>query len=116
MKSYETWKEQLFAMDTQPLQSMNDVAEEAYSTKANDIGLVHPVTGAGLLIRENNKIEAYANFGLGFRLDPETQSFSVFAPKIKFFTNELKTYDYEENKSYFQGEYKDIIDLLEEKE
>lgn len=113
MELYSNWKDTLFQMDMQPLQSMDEVAEQSYSTKTNDIGLIHPINGAGILVRENKKIEAYSDFGLGFRMDPDTQSFSVFAPTIKFFTNEFKTYDYEEDKTYFEGEYQDIINILE---
>ena len=110
------WKEELFEFDSRGKESLNQVHEKSYNTKPNDIGLINPLNGAGLLVRENKKIEAFSDYGLGFRIDPESQSFAIFAPTIKFFANEVKTYDHEESKTYLKEEYKDILDLLKEGE
>ena len=106
------------------IQTLNRIAERRernldellYSRKANqgkDMGLIHPETGAGLMARANGEVVAFADQGIGFRMDPASQTLSLYAPKMKFFCFEHKFYDYEEAENpVLQEEYQTIIELL----
>ena len=57
----ETWKDKLDSIMQVPVKTMDEAHRETYETKHGDIGLVHPSTGAGIMIRENKKIEGFAD-------------------------------------------------------
>jgi hypothetical protein len=107
------WKDRLFEMDMKESSDMNEIHKREYETQNNDVGVINPINGSGILVRDNKRIDAFSDFGLGFRIDPETQSFSIFAPTIKFFCHTQKTFDYEKTESYLKGEYKDALDTIQ---
>jgi hypothetical protein len=109
----EGWKETLWKMDQQPQQNLDEMFLQSTEAKRNDVGLINPSNGAGVLIRENRVIEMFADYGLGFRIDPIMQSFTIMAPTIKVFCNQKEEASWDEAITYFRGEYKDIQQLLE---
>jgi hypothetical protein len=112
----EGWKDRLFEMDSLPNDEIDEMLIKSSEAKKNDVGIINPNNGAGMLIREDQTIEAFADYGLGFRIDPVTQSFSIFAPTIKFFCNKKEEFNWNEHFTYLRDEYKDVIDILEGEE
>jgi hypothetical protein len=109
----ENWKDRLFEMDALPNEEIDDMLVKSSEAKNHDVGLINPHNGAGLLIREDQSIEAFSDYGLGFRIDPVTQSVSIFAPTIKFFCNKKEEFNWNDEFTYLRNEYKDVIDILE---
>lgn len=109
----ENWKDELWELDSMPAEELDELFIKSSEAKRNDIGLINPSNGAGLLIREDQTIEAFADYGLGFRMDPATQSFSIFAPNIKLFYNKKEEISWNETFTYFRGEYSEIKKILE---
>lgn len=109
------WKDKLFELDQELDQNVNDLLTQSTEAKVHDVGLISPKSGAGVLVRENGKVEAFADYGLGFRMDPETQSLSIYAPNLRLFYQKKNVYDYKEAFTYIKDEYKDVLNLLKEK-
>ncbi|WP_089097198.1 hypothetical protein [Parageobacillus galactosidasius] len=113
MIKMENWKDELWELDSMPTQELDELFIQSAEAKRNDVGLINPSNGAGILIREDQTIEAFADYGLGFRIDPVTQSFSIFAPTIKLFYNKKEEISWDEEFTYFRGEYEEMKDILE---
>lgn len=110
------WKDKLLQMDMEIERNLDDVQIQHTEAKAKDIGLVNPASGAGMLIRDNGRIEAFADYGLGFRFDPDTQSLSVFAPNLKLFYNHKSELKHEDKMTFLKDEYKDALDIIQGRE
>lgn len=93
--------------------NVDDIQTQQTEAKSKDVGLVNPTSGAGMLVRENGRIEAFADYGLGFRIDPDTQSLSIFAPNLKLFYQKKSHVDYDQDMHFIKDEYKDALDLVE---
>jgi hypothetical protein len=107
-----SWKDKLHGMMFKEDQNIDEAVEQATEVKGKDIGFVNDVTGAGILARENGKLEGFADYGLGFRFDPGTQTFSLFAPNVKLFTANLSVHEGEESFQYFKNEFADVMALM----
>lgn len=108
-----SWKDKLFDLDSRNIDDIDDLYKQSTEVKNHDIGLVNQKSGAGIIARENGRIEAFSDFGLGFRIDPETQSLSVFAPNIKLFTSKKQEFSYEQGMTFLKNEYKDAMDVYQ---
>lgn len=108
------WQERLIDANSVSFPNMEEVYEESYATKEKDIGLVHPETGAGLLIRRDKKMECFADYGLGFKFDPDTKSLSIYASNIKLHANKIQQMNYDEAAT-FSEEYEEIKTILNNK-
>jgi len=96
--------------------NVDDIYTQETEAKNNDIGMINPHSGAGVLVRENGLLEAFADYGLGFRIDPETQSFSIFAPNLKLFYQKIEEIRYDQNMTFIKDEYKEALDAIDNKE
>lgn len=106
------WKESLFNEIYKTYTRMDTAHEESYSTKEKEIGLIHPLLGTGMLLRNNGAIEAFADYNLGFKIDPDNNTLSIYAPTIALHTNEIVHSNYE-NKTYFSKEVKEILEYVD---
>jgi hypothetical protein len=107
-----SWKHKLLQMDTQVAEDLDTLMVQSTEAKNHDVGIINPTSGVGLLARENGRIEAFSDYGLGFRIDPVTQSFSIYAPTIRMFAEKVESHTEEKPVSYIKGEYKEVLDLL----
>lgn len=106
------WKSELAKMDLQEAQDLDTIADANSEAKTNDIGIINPTSGAGILARENGLLEGFADHGLGFRFDPSTQRLLVFAPEVHLFTSKIETHSANETATYFTKEAAMVRDLL----
>ena len=107
-----SWKDELLQMDIDEEKDLTFIHYQEEEKKEQDIGMVHPDHGAGFLIREDQTVEMFADDQLGFRMNPETNTFSIYAPHIKFICQTQEVHQIEKELSYFQEEYNDILKLL----
>lgn len=110
-----SWQEDFMKLQTKEAENIDDMAEVTGQTKDNDVGFVNSITGAGVLSREDGSLEGFSDYGLGFRFDPDHQALMIFAPHIHLFTSSIKQHQQLEDPVYFDGEYKEVLDLLKEK-
>lgn len=106
-----TWKDELFEEMYTPYPTMEKVYQDVYSTKEEDIGMVHPTRGTGILLRKNGTIEGFADYNLGFRIDPDSSVFSIYAPTIRIHADSIEKIKYEDV-SYFTGEIAEIKEYM----
>ncbi|CDQ41804.1 hypothetical protein [Virgibacillus salexigens] len=109
-----SWKEKLLNMDMELENNVDNLFIQSTEAKGKDIGLINPTSGTGVLAREDGRVEAFADYGLGFRMDPKTQSFSIFAPNLKMFYQKKEEISYNQKLNFIQGEYKTVLDKLTE--
>lgn len=107
-----SWKSTLTEHDMRISEDLDFLADHSTRSKEDDIGLINPKSGAGILARENGTLEGYADYGLGFRFSKEKQALLVFAPSIHVFTKEIHKYDSIEKQTYLRDEYADVVELL----
>lgn len=101
-------------MDSEVDEAIDDVLEHQRHSGSEDVGLINPNVGAGIMVRENGKIEAFSDYGLGFSFDPETQSLNVFAPNINIFHQNIEKANYNHHLTFFKNEYEEARKKLEE--
>lgn len=109
-----SWKDDLYAYELNESQDLDELAETSTEAKNDDMGFVNPVSGAGILARENGVLEGFADFGLGFRFSRDSQSLMVFAPSVHIFSSEIQKHDKVVRNTYLKDEYGDIESLLSE--
>lgn len=109
-----SWKEDLYEYEIQQIMDLDDLAEQSTEANRDDVGFVNPKSGAGILGRKNGMLEGFADYGLGFRFSPESQSLMVFASSIHFFAGQIVHHDTEIRNTYLKDEYGDIFDILQE--
>lgn len=107
------WKKELFQLDMHQSKDLDYAAETITEAKNDDVGIVNSKSGAGILARENGILEGFADYGLGFRFNRNTQSLMVFAPNIHVFSPSIQKHEKITKNSYFQDEYQDILQVLE---
>ena len=110
------WKDYLYEFDQNVDSNINDLDTERTEAKVNDIGIINQSNGVGILARDNGRLEGYADYGLGFRMDPETQSLSIFAPNLRIFSNSVETHDFNKQVTFIKNEYKDALQIIKQKE
>lgn len=108
------WKEDLYELDLRQPKDLDDLAEESTEAKNNDVGFVNANSGAGILGRENGTLEGFADYGLGFRFNRDSQSLLVFAPNIHVFSSNIQKHDKIVPSTYLKDEYGDIEEILNE--
>ncbi len=108
------WKEDLYELDMREPQDLDDLAHRSGEAKVNDIGIINPASGAGILARENGVLEGFADYGLGFRFSRDSQSLMVFAPSVHIFASDIQKHDRIVRNTYLRDEYGDIEEILQE--
>ncbi len=106
------WKDKLTEMDSTLDLGIDDILSSRQESQMNDVGLVNKHSGAGILVRESGRIEAFADHGLGFVIDPDTQSMMLFAPNLKIFNQKKETMSFNNRADFLQKEYKDVSEIL----
>jgi len=110
------WKDKLIDIDMGVEHNIDDVYEMSKETKMEDVGMVNPNNGAGMLVRDSGKIEAFSDYALGFVMDPETQSFSIYAPNLKMFFNKKEEIKFNQDMSILKNEYDDVLKIIKERD
>jgi hypothetical protein len=108
------WIQILNDIEMKEDQNLDDLMLRSKINPGDDVGLIHAKTGAGILARDNGRLEGFADTGLGFRMDPQTHSFSLFAPTISFFCFDFKVYDKDnkETLNRINNEFADVLQLI----
>lgn len=78
-------KERIRAL-TRPSSPAADMEAEARRQnypRADEVGIVHPDNHSGILVRDTGTVDIFAVPHLGLRLDPNTQSLSIFSTKVQ---------------------------------
>ncbi|WP_157066961.1 hypothetical protein [Alicyclobacillus shizuokensis] len=101
----------------QPDVDIDDMVNQFHATNGTDnqdVGFVHRMTGAGILARSSGTLEGFADYGLGFRIDPDTQSITFVAPTIQFLCYQTKTYDpnFKQPLNPINKEFADVLQIL----
>jgi hypothetical protein len=109
-----SWKDDLYELDTYEPDDLDTLSETSTEAKADDVGMINPVSGAGILARENGTLEGFADYGLGFRFSRDSQSLMIFAPSIHIFSSNIEKHDRIVRNTYLRDEYGDIEDILKE--
>lgn len=109
-----SWKDDLYMLDTQESLDLDVLSEVSTEVENDDIGLVNPTSGAGILATNKGNLEGFADYGLGFRFSRDTQSLSVFASSIHLFALEVEKHDVVIRNTYLKDEYGDIDSILQE--
>jgi|GEM_PF-3311239 len=109
-----SWKEDLYELDLYESLDLDVIADQSTEAKENDIGMINPISGAGILARENGTLEGFADYGLGFRFSRDSQSLLIFAPNIHVFSLHIEKHDKIIRNTYLKDEYGDIENLLNE--
>jgi len=107
-----SWLQKLNALQTKKDQNLDIVAQKKTQASTDDVGLINPVSGAGIMARESGRLEGYADYGLGFRFDPESKTFSVFASRIRFFTSDFKVVDESQATERIDSDFAEILELI----
>lgn len=108
------WKDDLYLLDIRETEDLDVLSEVATEVKDKDIGMVNPISGAGILATETGNLEGFADYGLGFRFSRDTQSLSIFASSIHLFALEVERHDTVVRNTYLKDEYGDIDSILNE--
>jgi hypothetical protein len=108
-----SWKDNLYMLDTRETEDLDTLSEVHTEVKNNDIGMVNPISGVGVLATEKGHLEGFADYGLGFRFSRDTQSLSVFASSIHLFALEVERHDTVVQNTYLKDEYGDIDSILQ---
>lgn len=109
-----SWKDDLYAYELNESQDLDELAETSTEAKNDDLGIVNPISGTGILARENGVLEGFADYGLGFRFSRDSQSLMVFAPSVHIFSSDIQKHDKVVKNTYLRDEYGDIESLLSE--
>ena len=107
-----SWKDELYKYDMTVAEDLDTLANRSTAAKTNDVGFVNPISGAGVMGKENGDLEGFADYGLGFRFSRKKQSLFVYAPHIHLFTKGITQHDNVNQRSYFRDEHKDVDELL----
>ena len=108
----KSWLKTLNDMHFKNDQNLDEAVQEKTQATTNDVGLINPVSGAGVMARENGKLEGYADYGLGFRFDPASKTYSVFASKIRFFCSDFKVLDESQASERIDEDFAEILELI----
>jgi hypothetical protein len=110
-----TWKDDLNEYNLSDDSNLDDAALADQAPGNKDIGLINQANGAGFLIRKDQTMQGFSDYGLGFSFDPRTKSLSVYAQTINLYTQKINKSS-TQNLTFFQGDYKDVMDMVEQKE
>lgn len=106
------WKEELYSYELNESQDLDELADSSTEMQNNDLGIINPVSGAGIVTRENGNVEAFADYGLGFRFSRDAQSLMVFAPSVHIFSTDIQKHDQVAMNTFLRDEYNDIDSIL----
>lgn len=109
------WSEKINQLKQRNEQNVDQLVNHQQLIQDHDCGLVHPFHGAGMMIRESGKIEAFADYGLGFQMDPKTKTMTFFAPKMIFVAHEEQHLSDQQQQGSIYDEWKMALLELEEK-
>lgn len=111
----ETWKIRIEKLINPEYKNLDDLLNKKESAHGHITGFVHEQSGSGIIADQNGNLEGFADYGIGFRLDRENQTLSLFAPHIQLIANTIKTFnDDQKADSFIKNEHQDILRLLEE--
>jgi hypothetical protein len=108
-----SWRDDLYKLDMHESDDLDSLAEQSTEAKNNDFGFINPVSGTGILGRENGELEGFADYGLGFRFSRDSQSLMVFAPSVHIFSTHIEKHDQVVKNTYLRDEYGDIDTILQ---
>jgi hypothetical protein len=94
--------------------NIDEILREKEEIKKNEIGMVHPTSGSGIIIKENGNVDFFADNGLGVQFNKEKKTISFYGSKVKFFCSDFKIINQKEVNYEMNEEWKEIIKLLEE--
>jgi hypothetical protein len=110
MKTWmETLNELLLNQDDK---NLNQVAEDHTKASSDDVGFVNPVSGAGMLARSNGRLEGFADYGLGFRVDPSNKTFSIYGSRIHLFCSDFQVFAGEREFQVMDPEQEEILGMI----
>lgn len=109
-----SWKDDLYLLDTRETEDLDVLAETSTEVEKEDIGMVNPTSGAGIIATQGGNLEGFADYGLGFRFSRDTQSLAIFASSIHLFALEVERHDTVVPNTYLKDEYGDIDAILQE--
>jgi hypothetical protein len=107
-----SWKEELYKYELNESQDLDKMANASTELQDDDIGVLNPTSGAGIVAKKDGTLEAFADYGLGFRFSPQSQSLSIFAPNVHVFSTNIQKHDQVTTKTYLKDEYQDVESLL----
>lgn len=92
-KPKDSWRERI-KRSRKPFDPEKEIEKETKPTE-DDVEMVHPINKSRVRIKDDGSIEAFADKGLGFRINPTTRSILFFADNFQIISPEvhLKTDD-----------------------
>ncbi|GAK42059.1 hypothetical protein TCA2_4551 [Paenibacillus sp. TCA20] len=93
-------------------QNIDEMVEQSSHAKNADVGIINDTSGAGILARDSGVLEGFSYYNLGFRLDPSTMTFGLYAPKIRMFTDDFKVVSGAQEFNPINDEYEEILNMI----
>lgn len=84
-----TNEDRLFALLRQDVMDIDEEASQHGSVYSKDVAVINEESGSGFVARADGTVELSASTGLGFRLDPETDTLIVNATNILLMTERI---------------------------
>ncbi|QHW35652.1 hypothetical protein GZH47_32660 (plasmid) [Paenibacillus rhizovicinus] len=108
----DSWMDTLNSIMFPQETNLNTLAEESTMASSEDVGFVNPLSGAGLLARSSGVLEGFSDYGLGFRMDPESKTFSIYAARVNLFCSQFKVFSGDHEFTIIDTEQEEILGLI----
>jgi hypothetical protein len=106
------WVSKLDNLMARQEKNIDEMVEESIIPKSDDIGMINPKSGAGIMAKENGVLEGFSYYNLGFRFDPRNMSLTLVAPNIKLFCNNFQVYDNLADFDPIKAEYQEVLKMI----
>ncbi len=103
------WYQKIERLKRHRGQNVDETMDQTELIKRNEVGIIHPVNQAGIVIRDNGTIQCFSDFGLGFQIDQKQKTMSLYGAKIMLFCEEFKVMEKWQAEPDDEDEWNEIL-------
>jgi hypothetical protein len=85
------WKEKLAEMKANPRKDIKEMMDKHQTAHNKDVGF-YGKNGGSVFVRDGGCVDLFAKEGCGIRIDPDTDSVSIYATKINLHGSTIDMY------------------------
>lgn len=107
------WRERFMEEIYQNEEDIDMLLAEDKNIEPEEAAMINTTSGAGIVARNDGSLQGFADYGLGFRFDKETQTLMVVAPNIHIISKNFQKHETIETKDFKEGNFLEIMKEVE---